>query len=106
MSIQSLVSNCSLNTLPATPSPGAKSFNFQRSNTLGPFILLPAHALHSRIGGRLWGSRHDLHQFDWIPIRIIDPVLQIGIHPPDRRSTDLKTSCCQLTEGSRQVINK
>src|SRR5438309_7399874 len=69
-------------------------------------ISLPAYALHSCIGGCLWRSGPDLHQFDRITIRIIDPVLQIGIHPLGRGSTDLKASCRQLTESSRQIINQ
>src|SRR5947209_7142797 len=63
-------------------------------------------ALQSYISSGLWRSRHNLHQFDRIAIRIADPVLQIVIQPLNRGSTHLKASYCQLAQSSGQVINQ
>jgi hypothetical protein len=42
-------------------------------------IALPPSDLYACIGGCLWRIGHNLHQFDRIPIGIVDPVLQIEI---------------------------
>ena len=63
-------------------------------------VVLPASSVHSCIGGCLWRSGHNLHQFDRIAVRIVHPVLQIMIQTLLRGSGDLKAPCCKLTQGS------